>query len=140
MVNFLLYIWQFPQHILALIIKFIHRKEIVRTTKYNKLLVYIIPSWNSWGAGVSLGNYIFLAPIHCNLTTVKHEHGHQIQSRMLGWLYLLVVGFTSAICNNLWDRLFHKKWTTEKRNEWYYNRFPEKWADKLGKVNRFKKI
>ena len=136
MKNVILYLWQLPQHLLALIIMLIHKKEIKYSTDYDNIPIYIIPSWDSWSAGVSLGNYIFLAPTHCSITTVRHEHGHQIQSKMLGFLYLIIVGFTSAVCNNLWDRMFHKKWTNKERNMWYYNRFPEKWADKLGKVNR----
>jgi hypothetical protein len=26
----------------------------------------------------------------------------------------------------------HKKWSTERRQKWYYNRYPEKQADRLG--------
>lgn len=137
MKNFLLYVWQLPQHLVALVIKLIYKKEISYTTKYDNIPIYIIPSWDNWGAGISLGNYIFLAPIHCSDMTVRHEYGHSKQSKMLGWLYLIIVGFTSAVCNNLVDRLFHKKWDNRKRYEWYYKRFPEKWADNLGGVKRF---
>lgn len=97
---------------------------------------------NVFGCGVSLGDYILLDESYLNLSehklmeTVYHEHGHQLQSKRLGWLYLIVVGLTSAIFNNLWDRLFHKKWYYKDRNKWYYNRFPEKWADRLGGVVR----
>lgn len=129
----LLWIWQLPQNLVAVIILLIHHKEVQKVESF-QYPVWVIPSWDSWGAGVSLGDYILLAPKHVSLTTVKHEHGHQIQSTYLGPLYLIVVGFTSAICNNLWDRLFHKQWKVKDRIKWYYSRFPEKWADELGGV------
>lgn len=93
-----------------------------------------------WGCGVSLGNYILLDVSYYNRDTlnlsVNHEHGHQKQSLYLGWFYLIFVGLVSALFNNIWDRLFHKYWSNKKRNKWYYNRYPEKWADRLGDVKR----
>ena len=84
--------------------------------------------------GVSLGKYIILHENYfpCDL---DHEKGHQKQSLYLGWLYLLIIGIPSSL-GNLYDRIFHKKWDSEKRYKWYYNQPWEKWADKLGKVNR----
>jgi hypothetical protein len=49
---------------------------------------------------------------------------------------VIVIGIPSAVFNNLWDRLVHKKWPSTDRLKWYYNRYPEKWADKLGGVTR----
>lgn len=129
------WIWQLPQNLLACVILLIHHKTVDSTAIYGHK-VYIIPEWDSWGAGISLGDYIILAPMHLSVTTVKHEYGHQVQSRIFGPLYLVTVGFFSAVCNNLWDRLFHKKWPTKQRIKWYYSRYPENWADKLGGVNR----
>lgn len=152
MKDILLYIWQLPQHLVALIIYLINIKNVekttVRTSNGNGDLididVYIVDY--CMNCGVSLGNYIFLDRFIydktsiCNkMSTVLHEYGHSKQSKMLGWLYLIIVGFTSAVFNNLWDRLFHKNWNTVRRSVWYYNRFPEKWADKLGEVNRWVK-
>jgi hypothetical protein len=54
---------------------------------------------------------------------------------ILGWLYLPLVGLPSII-GNIWDRLFHKKWSSDRREKWYYSRYPENWADKLGGVIR----
>lgn len=96
---------------------------------------------NVAGCGVSLGKYIILdyKGYHKRHVpnTYNHEHGHQKQSLYLGPLYLIIVGLVSALCNNVWDRLFHRKWSSRKRNKWYYSRFPENWADKLGGVSRF---
>lgn len=51
---------------------------------------------------ISLGNYMIFdldSPITCN--KIKHERGHQLQSKYLGPLYLFVIGFPSAIGNIL---------------------------------------
>lgn len=138
MVKILLFIWQLPQHLVALIIYLINIKNITKE-EVNGTTVYLVKY--CMNCGVSLGNFIFLDRdiyIYINkyLQTVKHEKGHQVQSKYLGWFYLPVIGFTSAICNNLWDRIAHKKWTQLQRTIWYYSRFPENWADKLGGVIR----
>lgn len=86
------------------------------------------------GSAVSLGNYIYLDVKYAGISetrqlfTVNHEHGHQIQSLYLGPLYLLVVGLPS-LCLNIYSRMKHKN------NKWYYSKFPENWANKLGKVS-----
>lgn len=79
-------------------------------------------------SGASLGRYIVLKPHH-SMTTIRHEYGHVRQSRMLGPLYLFVVGIPSAI-NNLRSRKDTKVY------ENYYNMYPENWADRLGGVTR----
>ena len=95
---------------------------------------------NVFNCGVSLGDYILLDyDVYGNRDlkeVANHEHGHQKQSRIFGPLYLILVGFVSAICNNLWNRIAHKKWDNLKRIKWYYNRYPENWADRLGLVVR----
>ena len=63
------------------------------------------------------------------LTTLKHEGGHGKQSLMLGPLYLIVVGIPSFV-NNIRSR------SNKDIHNIYYERFPEKWADKLGNVKR----
>lgn len=93
-----------------------------------------------FGSGVSLGDFIVLNYYQycgkgCSRQAVAHEYGHSRQSLILGWLYLPLVGLPSAI-GNIWDRLFHKNWTSEQRKKWYYSRYPENWADKLGGVIR----
>lgn len=145
MKKLLLWIWQLPQNILGFILSlFAKCNEVYTMNDGEKIKVYY--SRHILNCGVSLGDYIILdydyyyTPKNKGryiVNTLNHEHGHQKQSRMLGWLYLLIVGFTSAVCNNLWDRLFHKKWTELQRTLWYYNRFPEKWADRLGQVKRW---
>lgn len=136
---FLLWIWQLPQNLIGFILTR-NAKQYCEFVCNDYEMVRVYYTNNVFGCGVSLGNYIILDyKNYYNKSiyiTVCHEHGHQKQSRYLGWLYLFVVGFTSAVCNNLWDRLFHKKWSYKKRANWYYSRFPENWADKLGCVER----
>lgn len=127
MKNFLLYIWQLPQNLLGLLVIFFSKAE--------KSSIFENVYYTDFYFGVSLGKYIILEK-KSDLTDIGHEQGHQIQSQILGWLYLPIVGLTSAVFNNLWDRIFHKKWTTHDRLKWYYSRFPEKWADDLGGVKR----
>jgi len=67
---------------------------------------------------------------------IPHEGGHCLQSRMLGWLYLPIVGIASGL-NNLKSRKNpYVSMSEDEREKWYYNFYPEKWADKLGGVER----
>lgn len=134
MKKILLWLWQLPQHLLALIIWGILRlmnKILIFNHIDGKWLITVdVPGW-----GISLGIYIFMDQ-HYPKKEWVHEFGHSIQSEYTGPVYLPLVGIPSAVFNNLWDRLFHKNWTWEKRHTWYYNRYPEKWADRLGGVKR----
>ena len=132
-INVLLWVWQFPQHIVALVILALNKGGEKREKAG---ITYYHVERGVFGCGVSLGNYILLSDGHESETTVRHEAGHQRQALYFGPLYLICVGFISAVFNNLWDRLFHKDWTAAERNAWYYRRYPEKWADKLGGVQR----
>ena len=75
--------------------------------------------------GISLGHYIIINQFQPK-TTVMHEYGHCRQSRYLGWLYLLIIGLQSLLHAAL----------CKCKNHNYYNMWFEKWADKLGNVER----
>lgn len=140
MKKFLLYLWQLPQNIAGFLLT--RKANAIQYVECkDSEIVPIYYTSNVFGVGISLGNYIvldFSEYFNSNdMLTINHEHGHQKQSRYLGWLYLLTVGLYSAIFVNLWNRLFHKKWSEEKRYRWYYTRCTEKWADELGEVERF---
>lgn len=79
--------------------------------------------------GLSLGTYIFV-PMRAGEKTIKHEKGHTIQSYILGWLYLFVIGIPSIIWNACFEQ-YRKKNGID-----YYSFYTEKWADKLGGVKR----
>lgn len=119
----ILYIWQLPQHLIALFFLIFSEK-----IEFNKSNVFY--SCKVINSGLSLGNYIFLpAGSPFNETLLKHEIGHSIQSKYLGWFYLIVIGMPS-LANNIVSR-FNNEYAKN-----YYNKFPENWADKLGGVKR----
>ena len=79
--------------------------------------------------GISLGRYVFLSWGQAgDRSTVFHELGHCRQSRMLGPLYLIVIGLPSLLWAWLGDRI-----APDKSYYWFYT---EKWADRLGGVKR----
>jgi len=64
---------------------------------------------------------------------VAHELGHTKQSRLLGPLYLPVVGLPSI--SRAAYALVHRE-VTGKQWTGYYEGYPENWADRLGGVCR----
>lgn len=121
------WIWQFPQNIIGFILSRGYYCYVAGA--------YWKSGWNM--PGVSLGDYIIMdkETMLYSDKVVLHEKGHQKQSLMFGPLYLLVIGLPSVV-RNLWDRIAHRNWSTVKRMYWYYDGFPENWADKLGGVVR----
>lgn len=127
--NFLKVIWELPQNIIGAIVKAITKAEPYTT--YKDANVY------SWGInrGLSLGKYIFvpfkIAP-SANYRVqqyIKHEYGHTVQSKYLGWLYLPVIAVPSLI----WAGCFEQYRVRTKTS--YYEFYTEKWANKLGGVD-----
>ena len=121
-----LFLWQLPQNIVGMIwlnINLIIYHGVNHITTINENIdVYEIPT--KFG-NVSLGKYIICSK-NPSKNTIKHEYGHCIQSMILGPLYLLVIGIPSFI----WASVYLN---TNKSYYWFYT---EKWADKLGKINR----
>lgn len=129
MKSILFYLWQLPQNIAGLVLLLYFRlKGKVTEGIYKDVNVYFASVMQE--GGVSLGRYIFFDS--ASPTTEKdlaHEYGHCLQSRYLGWLYLLVIGLPSAI-----HKLFHHDdWS---RPNSYYRFYTERWADRLGGVKR----
>lgn len=131
MKRFFIYLWQLPQHLLALLlIHVVFRKRCKKVTLRfgdRDIDVWCVSKWKN---GVSLGNYILLDLAAYRREVVKHEYGHSIQSLYFGWLYLPVIGLSSGIMNII-SRLNPS--STFAKN--YYNRWPENWANKLASVN-----
>jgi hypothetical protein len=122
------FIWEFPQNALGFIVMKVCKAEPIET--YRDATLY---HWNVAG-GMSLGKYIFL-PFEtinpCNINHVhyvKHEYGHSVQSKYLGWLYLIVIGAPSLI----WAQCFENY--RIKHGKSYYDFYTESWANKLGGV------
>ena len=115
----LLYIHQLPQNLVGAVLRLIHKGT---DTEYNDALVRRSQTMQG---GISLGRYIIVNR-YASRKTIMHEYGHCRQSQMLGPLYLLVVGLPSIL---------HAGFCRCKRHS-YYDFPTEKWADKLGGVDR----
>ena len=121
--NILLYLWQLPQNLVGLIIRLIIKGEVRHEVAGIKFWFY-----DPFPGGISLGNMVMIGSKY--ELTVRHEYGHQIQSKILGPLYLLVIGLPSIIWAGLYGPVI--KVTTNG----YYKFYTEKWADKLAGVKR----
>ena len=97
--SILLFIWQLPQHIAALIILFIFKikKMIERKMEFDDgVNVYFIKFKEPKCFGVSLGHFILLDRSYSgNWMTINHEYGHTLQSHIFGPLYLFIIGLPS---------------------------------------------
>lgn len=115
--------WEFPQNLAGRI--------VLRMTKaqyqfgYNDADVF---RWNRRD-GISLGRYIFV-PSFADDNYIKHEYGHTVQSKCLGWFYLFVIGIPSILWAGC-GKAYRKKHSAS-----YYSFYTEKWADELGGVER----
>lgn len=117
----LLYIWQLPQNLLGLLFLLFIRGE--EKHQLAGVSFYYAKTFNG---GISLGKYIIMG--YKKEKGVRHEYGHCIQSKILGWFYLPIVGLLSilhaALC------------VCKKHGHSYYDFPTERWADKLGGVKR----
>ena len=122
--NLILFIWQLPQHLLAILyIGYLVMmcKDLGIDSRYKQAIV--IPC--VMRGAVTLGCYVFVGLNSEYRKTVKHELGHTIQSKILGPLYLIVIGIPSITYCGL-RRMFP---SLRKKN--YYNFYTEKWANNL---------
>ena len=122
--NLILFIWQLPQHILAILyIGYLVMmcKDLGVDSRYKQAIV--IPC--VMRGAVTLGCYVFVGLNSEYRKTVKHELGHTIQSKILGPLYLIVIGIPSITYCGL-RRIFP---SLRKKN--YYDFYTEKWANNL---------
>ncbi len=130
MLKILRIIWELPQIILSGITIFtllLFNKMKEHEKFKDSTIIYM----NSQTIFFSLGKFIFIsANGNYSNTLLKHEYGHSIQSKYLGPLYLIVVGIPSVLMNIL------TRMNILKGGKYYYKRWPENWADSLGKVER----
>ena len=117
------YLHQFPQHLIALLLRKLYKGYdskykgcVVRRSVYLK-------------GGISLGRYIIVNQWFKEVD-IKHEYGHSVQSRRLGWLYIIVIGLPSLLWAIMYGRAIRLSYNG------YYKFYTEKWADKLGGVKR----
>ena len=122
------WIWELPQHLVGLMLTIIcnvKHKETINGVKFYS---------GSFSGGISLGTYVIISDRSYKNNTsniVQHEYGHTKQSLYLGPLYLIIIGLPSIIWAGLYGTIIPK--TTNG----YYHFYTERWADKLGNVNRW---
>ncbi len=124
-VRIVLWMWQMPQNIVGMILWLYYRGYILHTD-VSGVPVGVYFSERMRG-GISLGQFVFV-PIRERWGSdfVRHEVGHCRQSQYLGWFYLIIVGLPSII----WA------WLHRYMKKSYYWFYTERWADKLGGVER----
>lgn len=121
MKKLLLKLWQLPQNLCGIAYRGIIKKDII--TQVNEGADYKVYLTRTNRGGVTLGEYIFVYQNFTDLSRViQHETGHVKQSRILGPLYLLVIGIPSIVHAALHRYLSHEN---------YYHFYTEKWANKL---------
>ena len=122
--DIILYLWQLPQNLAGLLLVLVLKPE--DSYQFNRARLYYATRMRG---GISLGRYIIVRSAMKDYTgrTEWHEYGHSRQSMFLGPLYLLVIGLPSLLWAAVW-RPGH--------GSSYYDFYTEKWADKLGGVDR----
>ena len=93
------WVWQLPQNLLGVVWKNIKKDSIITPISNNDIesvgaKAYLIKA----GGAVTLGKYVFISQTYRDQgTIIKHECGHVKQSKMLGPLYLIVIGVPSIL-------------------------------------------
>ena len=126
-------IWQLPQNLIGSLYKEFISKDIITRINYDASIYECYLTRG--GGGLTLGRFIFVNQHFTDLEeTILHEIGHVKQSRILGPLYLIIIGIASISWAGL-RRLIH---TLKKIN--YYWFYTENWANKLMGLNKEGKL
>jgi hypothetical protein len=120
MKKLLKYLWQLPQHLIALVLLAIYKLREHQDIRHFGDVTFIIDGDAKPGyhTAFTLGEYIFTNTTHQG--TLRHEYGHTLQSRILGPLYLLVIALPSLINETVQNDDAETRFYTEA------------WAVKLG--------
>lgn len=113
-------VWELPQNILGGILS-LSRKRGSEVSSYRDATLVTRKGRLPYNWGISLGRFINVGGSRDDIrvpSMLAHEFGHTLQSRILGPLYIIVVGFPSLIGCRL---PLH-----DHRREWY-----EVWANRL---------
>ena len=126
-------IWQLPQNLLGMLYKDCISDDIITRVNCDATDYECYLTKNS--GGVTLGRYIFVNQNYTDLSNViLHEIGHTKQSRILGPLYLIIIGIPSIS----WAGLRRLIPALKKIN--YYSFYTESWANKLMGLNKEGKL
>ena len=130
---FMEYIWQLPQNLLGMLYKDCISDNIITRVNCDATDYECYLTRN--GGGVTLGRYIFVNQNYTDLSNViLHEIGHTKQSRILGPLYLIIIGIPSIS----WAGLRRLIPALKKIN--YYWFYTESIANKLMGLNKEGKL
>ena len=118
----LLCIWQLPQLLVGLIMwPFLGKKRLIADRHFNLC-------WEAekMSGGISLGPISYVSPrLSKYPESVSHEiDGHTLQSKILGWAYLLIIGLPSIT----WA------WLYDNQKHCYYDFYTESWANKCAEL------
>lgn len=93
------YVWELPQNIIGIIWRSIKKEGIITKISNNDIESVNADAYLVKGSGsVTLGRYIFIRQTYDDQSlTIKHECGHVKQSKILGPLYLLIIGIPSIL-------------------------------------------
>lgn len=115
------FVWQIPQSLTGLVMllyfKLFGGAELISCRK----LCLCYKAKNMRG-GISLGNFAFVSPsLSKDEASIAHEQlGHTWDSKLMGPLYLIIVGLPSII----------HAWLYDYKKSCYYDFFTEKLANK----------
>ena len=130
---FINYVWQLPQNLLGMLYKDCISDDIITRVNCDATDYECYLTKNS--GGVTLGRYIFVNQNYTDLSNViLHEIGHTKQSRILGPLYLIIIGIPSIS----WAGLRRLIPVLKKIN--YYWFYTERTANKLMGLNKEGKL
>lgn len=134
LIELIYWTWCFPQTVIGIIYFLISKNNHVKVEKYKHSIVTTLNREHT--GGFCWGKYIFIDKTS-NKDLIKHEYGHTLQSFILGPLYIPVIWIPSGYNLYLIKKIDinDRERYLEAYNE-YWKKFPEDWADKLGKVNR----
>ena len=119
-------VWEAPQLLFGALIKivfFAWGSREVETIRHGTCRIH---NWLLY-SGISLGWFQFTHK-DSSVTTASHEVGHSIESLILGWFYLIVIGLPSMVHAIIWTAC-GKKWD-------YYSFYTESITDKLAGIVR----
>lgn len=135
--SFALALWELPQNVLgAALYQVCRLTGKVRGTDHARGRFFVEVDSE---IAVSLGWFVFWSGeqttrwFRIDHAVRAHEFGHTFQSRMLGPLYLPLVGVPSVM-RNVYAVAYRE--ITGRRWQGYFDGYPEDWADRLGGVDR----
>ena len=133
MKEILSFIWQLPQNLCGVVYKNINKNNrIAEVENEDSRRVNAKVYLQRYIGGVTLGKYIFICQDYTDKEIViKHECGHVKQSKILGPLYLIVIGIPSII--HAW--LSGYIGCCKRHKEGYYHFYTEKLANKLMSIS-----